>query len=71
MRRQVAVLKTLDRCSKETLYFNIQVEKPIIEEPGESCADGGLADAADTGEKYAHVATLDESHALPDRRLRS
>ncbi len=59
MSRQVAVSKTLDRCSEETLYFNIQVEKSIIEEVSQFGAYSGLAYAADTSEEYAHVAILD------------
>ena len=69
--RQVAVSKTLDRCSEETLYFNIQVEKSIIEEVRQFGAYSGLADAADTSEEYAHVAILDGSYAFSDRTLRS
>ena len=59
MRRQVSVSKTLDRLSKETLGFNIQVEKPIFKEAGQSRAYSGLADTADASEEYAHVAAFD------------
>ena len=65
MRRQVAVLKTLDRYSEETLYFNIQVEKRTTEEVSQFCAYSGLPDAADTSKEYAHVIP-DGSYADPD-----
>ena len=64
MRRQVSVSKTLDRRSKETLGFNIQVEKPIFKEAGQSRAYSGLADTADASEEYAHVAAFDKSRAI-------
>ena len=59
-------MKTLDRCSKETLYFNIQVEKRITEEVSQFCAYSGLPDAADTCKKYAHIAIPDGSYADSD-----
>jgi hypothetical protein len=64
VRRQVSVSKTLDRRFKETLGFNIQVEKPIFKEAGQSHAYSGLADTADAGEEYAHVAAFDKSRAI-------
>jgi len=63
VRRQVTVSKTLDRCSEETLGFNIQIEKPTFKEPSQLCANSGLADTTDTSEEYAHVATFDEDCA--------
>ena len=44
--------------SKETLGFNIQVEKPIFKQAGQSRSYGGLADTADASNEYVHVAAL-------------
>jgi hypothetical protein len=63
----VTASKTLDRGFEETLDFNIQVEKPIVKEASQLCAYRGLADTADASEKYAPVATSDESCAIPCR----
>jgi hypothetical protein len=57
VRSEVTVSQTLDRHSEETLGFNVQVEKPIFKEAGQSRAYSGLADAADASEEYAHAAT--------------
>ena len=64
VRRRTAVSKTLDRCSEETLDFDIQIEKPTIQQVGKSRAYGSLANAADTSEKYPHVAPPDEIRAF-------
>jgi hypothetical protein len=64
VRRQVTASKTLDRRSEETFDFNIQVEKPIFKEAGQSRTYGGLADTTDASKEYSHVATLDESSAI-------
>jgi hypothetical protein len=61
VRRQVMVSKTLNRRSEETLDFDIQVEKPILKESSHLRAYSGLADTANAGEDYAHVATFDEN----------
>jgi len=58
--RQATLSKALDRRVEETLNFNVQVEERTGEEFSQFSAYGGLADAADTSEKYAHVATLRE-----------
>jgi hypothetical protein len=60
----VPVSKALDRCSKETLGFNIQVEKPICKQAGQSRSYDGLADTADASNEYAHLAAFDKSHAI-------
>ena len=65
VRRQVTVSKTLDRHSEEALDFDIQVEKPIFKEAGQSRAYGGLADTTDASKKYSHVANL--VRAVPPR----
>jgi hypothetical protein len=51
------------------LGFNIQVEEPNLKQASQLRAYSCLADAADASEKYAHVATFDESCAIS--RLRS
>ena len=58
--RQATLSKALDRRVEETLNFNVQVEERTGEEFSQFSAYGALADAADTSEKYAHIATLRE-----------
>ena len=58
--RQATLSKALDRSVEETLNFNVPGEERTGEEFSQFSAYGGLADAADTSEKYAHVATLRE-----------
>jgi hypothetical protein len=60
VRREMMVLKALNRHSEETLGLNIQIEKTKFEKPRELCAYRGFADAADASEKYAHVAPPSE-----------
>jgi hypothetical protein len=67
VRRQMMVSKALNRHSEEALGLDIQIEKPKFEKPRELCAYRGFADAADAGEKYAHVAPTSESCPIPGR----
>ena len=64
MRGQVLASQSRDRRPEELFGLNIQVKKRIFKKSGKLCPDCGLADAADTGEKYTHAAPIHESLLL-------
>jgi hypothetical protein len=65
--RQATLSNALYRCVKETLNFNVQVQEWTGEKFSQFTAYGGLADATDTSEKYAHVATLREERGCANQ----